>query len=758
MNVRVPDNEKTANALLLKGEHAIFPNLPVPRVYEIFDHAVVDIDDLLDLIYAHGVPTKDLQDEFGNIDETDINGTMMAKLLFEEWKEEVGDESIGTRFGLVSLWSDGFQRAWVKRKNNNVWIMTMTLQNKEKNSTSQFHTYCIALGKGSLDHVPVVDHVMEQFQRARGVKLRYCGRTGTFVNTAVGVNTYAADRIERCAVLRTLFLGDYGLRSHFASALDANALPMCVDCFSSVIASLQRDIHPVFGDDSCQRCCRWDYLSQGPASTTNPLPKHYPATASPDSPEPPSNRTVAERYLLAKRQTFPWLIQGLEYAFHNLTVQQRRLRWSQKNAFDFLRSMAINKALQKKVWNSAVVWLNHPGTLLQYIPPLWLSGFSMERFLNSPMHLLFEGIVLSVMDLIETFTKKVGSNKEFNTLSNEFLSEIGEKFRLDWCKMRLFPHTEWQAEDFLGLSRILPCLYELFLLNKTIPEEHRNAAHSIHQMLNALHVMLSSLMSPEYSSDYEKIDVYVKVFLSSAQRASRLVTGNDQWWTKKGNFVSLLNLSRQIKLFGPIRWYYEGVSERHIQLVKPYLVTNLRKTISYFLSKLTLIHSMKCIGWIKHQLKLNDDDDASQRTYKGYYRYHSLEDLYGQFHVGAPISAVRMKNTALNIVFAVYGTPQEMHLAPIRFESAEVVSISQSIPWSNCEILPIGQHIMSSRDAIDSKIEAFCALVPQKIEGTDFQHKFACVFSDWDIIGKNGDKGRSLLSWHVFNTSEYGGN
>ncbi len=61
------------------------------------------------------------------------------------------------------------------------------------------------------------------------------------------------------------------------------------------------------------------------------------------------------------------------------------------------------------------------------------------------------------------------------------------------------------------------------------------------------------------------------------------------FWYRKSNFVSLLNLSDQIKEYGPLYLHWEGVREKFIQHVKPAL-TNMRTTVSYLVTKLEKIH------------------------------------------------------------------------------------------------------------------------------------------------------------------------
>ena len=120
----------------------------------------------------------------------------------------------------------------------------------------------------------------------------------------------------------------------------------------------------------------------------------------------------------------------------------------------------------------------------------------------------------------------------------------------------------------------MPFVYGLFFLNSTIPSTMFIANEmftAVQQMINALHVMISVLMSPRHH-DIDLIDTHIKVFLSCCDRYKRVSTGNSSSeiprWAKKGNFVSLLNLCDQIEFYGSVRLYWEGSRERFIQVVK----------------------------------------------------------------------------------------------------------------------------------------------------------------------------------------------
>ncbi|KAL9191048.1 hypothetical protein ACHAXT_000754 [Thalassiosira profunda] len=399
-NIRIPSDTKTANAMLLEGRHSMFDNLPVENVHIIGDHAVVSLDGLLDHIVAQGIPIRYVQDEHGKPNTDTINGCEAAQEVYADMLEELRAQSIDPRttaIGLVLLWSDGFQRAYVRQKENSVWILTITILNPDGKAFSAFHTYCVAIGRESLDHTPVIDYVLGQLDVIRRGKLRYSGATGQIITTAFGFMVWGSDRIERDSLLKTSQLGTFGQRSHFASAVDPKALPMCNRCFRQLVGSFGQGSRPYFGDSACPDCCRWDYLSPSPAARTNPLPVRYPNKAASDSPSPPEDRTIHETYVVAKRIQFGWLVQGLEYAYHNLTTNDRQARWIKENMTAFLRSMSVNEAVRDQVWASARSKLRNPAApVIPYIPQLWQSQYRMDRFLNSPMHLLFEGITLRI--------------------------------------------------------------------------------------------------------------------------------------------------------------------------------------------------------------------------------------------------------------------------------------------------------------------------------------------------------------------------
>ena len=106
-----------------------------------------------------------------------------------------------TKYGSFIVWSDGFIRSWVKQKDNNVWILTITIPDPDGSATLKYHTYCVAIGKSSSDHQPVIDYYLKELEMStKGVSL-FDRIQGKYVKVQMGLLAYIADRPERHAII-----------------------------------------------------------------------------------------------------------------------------------------------------------------------------------------------------------------------------------------------------------------------------------------------------------------------------------------------------------------------------------------------------------------------------------------------------------------------------------------------------------------------------------------------------------------------------
>lgn len=192
--------------------------LPSAAVTIVADHAVVSLDSLIDHIMAQGIPILWKQDENGVVNNTTLNGSPAAADVYAEFQAELEDP-VHTTLGLILVWSDGFLRVYVKQKKNSAWIMTIAIPNPDGNSTSIFHTYCIAIGNSSSDHTPVLEYFLKELEVVKREKVRYCGLRGNLVKTSFRMLAYSSDRMERGNLTKTSVGGTFGLSLILRAAL-----------------------------------------------------------------------------------------------------------------------------------------------------------------------------------------------------------------------------------------------------------------------------------------------------------------------------------------------------------------------------------------------------------------------------------------------------------------------------------------------------------------------------------------------------------
>ena len=146
---------------------------------------------------------------------------------------------------------------------------------------------------------------------------------------------------------------------------------------------------------------------------------------------------------------------------------------------------------------------------------------------------MFHGVVANIVELTE---QNLGS--EFIRIFNPCILDILTLW-LDWCHMKLFKRNMWLAEDELGLTRVLPFVYDhvLNLAEKT--KDSNTTSKTLHDLawvFHSLDVMVCIWMTPKESS-VKLIDVHVKFFLSCCGCfiKSYQAKGQIPFWSTKGS-------------------------------------------------------------------------------------------------------------------------------------------------------------------------------------------------------------------------------
>ena len=89
-------------------------------------------------------------------------------------------------------------------------MYTITLPNPGGNATSPFHTYCVAVGAGALNHTSVIDWYATEVDSLMEGSDYYCAFMKKVIHVRIGVVAALADRPEKAYTLKTSLLGIYG--------------------------------------------------------------------------------------------------------------------------------------------------------------------------------------------------------------------------------------------------------------------------------------------------------------------------------------------------------------------------------------------------------------------------------------------------------------------------------------------------------------------------------------------------------------------
>ena len=773
--IRLPRNKKEADRICLDGKYGIFKNIPCPNVHEVEGHACMQIYDIVShhLTLGRGMEyTKTPSRERLN---TGIHGCLAMSELLQNMMG-TSTSSPDDYYTYITTWSDTFLRSYVKQKLNNVWMYTITLPDPNHRATSPYHTYCVAVGAGALDHTCVIDWYSKEIGELMKGRDYYCGSSHQTIHIKLGVVAVLADRPEKAFMLKTALLGTYGQIASWAADIDPDVLPDCDRCFKKRTIALISDRHSKSNLDQCRSCCQWNLKSTSKSRNRILVPNKYPTKSCENSPSAPSDREVGIRYIIPVHQNFEWLIQAVSYAAHNVSAGF----WNKGVMTAYLRTCSVSKSLYNHVWkvcnpksvndNEETDWSTNVGedgeivdgycpVLTEnstVIPSLWKSSLMMSAYIDCGMHLVFHGVVAYCVEEMDSFLSDHALTPKFERLANNYMLDI-QSLRLEWCKMKFFPKTQWQAENELALARIIPFIYGLLFLNLDLPARSNTSletTHAIQQMFHTLHVLVCILMSPR-DPEADEVDEHVKLFLSCCHKFARSYYEKQvtPFWAKTGNFPTLLCLGEQRKRHGPIRWYWEGTSERFIQQLKKAL-KSMRRSPQYFQRKLANMYKTNVMDGLDE--KLNERENSERRSTRMYYQYDSVEQIERKMKLGEVISGFTLKNRN-DILMVAYGETHRrefMNCVELKRQNKGVAHKFVGLAYVQFEMTKDKLNFLEEVhvSTTELRMDHYFLMLPL-IDSGNFEQHFAVIYNDWDVGDENFKKGLPNLCPSCFHTN-----
>ena len=529
VTIKFPREMKDVQRFLTKGAHSIMKNFPVPKVFNLNNHACVGLEETIRIMAGHhGLFGLAWDGRTQKPNKDGLNGTQAVADLVNDIvdamkSDGLSEESIReTHIGWVYFWSDSFLRCFVKQKDNSVWILTVTICPPLNEMSSGKYTHVLAMGKSSEDHTSVIEYYYREVKKLMKGFPTYFGDTNEIRRMSVGCLFHSSDRPERQSITNTRKEGHFGKCSNYAYCVDYDRLPACDECYKETIitvTSRRRRLEY----RQCNKCFKWNIDPNNPLQISCPVSENYPLgpdeiIVEGETLKPPDSRKPGMKFIGPVLLTGSFMTAACLFAY-----EARRCNyWSKANMEEYLRSCNVRHSwiehIEISVKNDKVE--QRRSGIDEIVPQLWLPEydcFRRHRFPMAPMHAIAHNMTAHVMDFHHQILSKWKKFNEFVGFANEIISDI-ETFKLDWCKVKTLPKAAWIGENKMGFVRLSSFLYGMFFLNANINAECRIHVSNMKRMVNAYHALVSLLMSKKSSHECNAGD-NMRLFMSTAHYA-----------------------------------------------------------------------------------------------------------------------------------------------------------------------------------------------------------------------------------------------
>jgi len=678
---RPPTSLQDLRRFYLSGNNSIYKNIPCPSVLEVDNHAYVPLKDIINFGFntldaISIIRSSDYNKPY--TDELSLIHTQKAKHLLMTINQKYAKTDIDPYVMFVTFWSDDFEINHTRRNHSSTWIKTMSFVASKETSISKHYTNVVALGHKNDNHDIINGRINEELLLLQEVNQCYVAQLQENIPIVIYPLAVLADRPERCALNHTLsYSGNATRRWLYSSLTSPDRIASCRQCYLKRLRNyFPKKMLSQTPNRKCGKCCDFDFLATSRAAEFS-VPNKYPTSKHVDSPPLPVGRDIVKdnrtKKLRPIKLSYNILVNGVKAACYNLHTKQ----WKIVETRTYLKTLGISSSLTEKVIAHAV---NNNQNYIDanecvdtvLLPKIWNDKtFSIDQFLETPMHHLFEGIIKSLIEVTMDFLKFNKMWSKYCEIINPILSII-ETLKLDFCRVQSFwgsstdyKPTGWIAENYLGYTRVILIL--LTYMDEMEIQQSRGFVE-LKQMIQTSFVLISHLMS-RTNVESEYVSDLIKIFLSTCDNFDKEFghsSNNIPFWYKKSNFVSLLNLPDQIKEYGSVYLYWEGVKERYIQYVKP-ILKNKRKTGSFLATKLQQLLQQNALDVYKSSFR-----QTSMKNYLRFnnvYIYSSQTDLIERMTLKEPLAVITRKEEVTEC-FAIYKLNYTFITVPIIFDDS----------------------------------------------------------------------------------------
>ena len=666
-NTRLPLTMAEINKFYISKSTSIRKSLPYPKPKEIHNHVFVSLKDVMSHMFAYGTTMNGIcpyenheyMGTYVNTVQHDIAQTpFVTNIINQTLQKFPPTEDLKPLILLGTVWSDGFDANNVVHTAPSIWMRTITIAPPQDMSTSTRHTFVLHMSREGICHEQIdILFCNELYELENGMWF-YSTLLKKSIFVILKIYVYAADRPERGKL--THILGHTGIstkRWMYSAYLPPANMQSCNLCFKWR-SQMAKD-NPTFFNVSnrrCGRCADWNF--DHPQMRVD-LPDGYPETCHSESPSPQNQRQIERvRHLYPMVLTFNNLKASANFIFFNVykkTFTQKIAKVYGKSvglAIDYTQNAVIAKAQKLREENPNMT-CDDVLNKITY-PTLWNCSIQLNQYIDAPMHLIFQGIIKSLIEMISEWlialsTKNVSYHKNFCTIVHPLMVSISN-MNITWCSLNTFNTTKkykptgWIANNYLAFARIMLVVYRYI---RSVVKKSEAGLLECEGMIQSGLCLVSYIMS-KHNNDPKPIMEYTKLFLSCVDKFEAkvyVVTSIKPIWKTRGNFLSLLNLPLQQEYFGTVRNFWEGERERYIQHIKP-LLSQLRHSTSFLVTKLERLYQHIALDYILETIPNSVMAKLKGPTYErncDFLVYKDVEAVNALISKNQPLSGIEIR-------------------------------------------------------------------------------------------------------------------
>jgi len=669
-----------------------------------------------------------------------------------------------------------------KQNRGSVWVYTVTIVGPPGSQNQSNYSYPIAIGSKNVNHDHIIDKIQNELQtlKAGNTKIYHRQLKKKIQVSVLHLLSIADSPERRSKNYITLGNGEFTARWGYAANVNmiSPQLPHCNYCLKAQVLQPCTEITL-----KCEKCLQWNFMSENIELLT---------FESPVSRLKIDKTIIEKIcFTTPKLLTYEYLRSIITFVLCSLLNSKITLKSAVvllKSSG--LNDELINK--MKSYLNEhnddSVTFQENDPVVQDFIPPQlkYKEGPINESYIDAIMHLVFYGTGGSSISEITRFLKLKKKHSSFVTFANEITSTL-INLRLSWCK--LLPYNKgtfggWVAENWIAYLRVCKWIYGQVDTLKSDPlykAPDKNVstwnmkenvawlrAHGISyegnasevktkvkrlkgsinepkvigptggsfqnvvNVLNSMIRMISLLMSDKMTDDTAiQCECSIKIYLSMVNKLDNELpkeNGMKPCWVSKSNFLSLLNLPKQMRLYGPMRRYWEGGyrGEGLIQDLKPLIKNGL--CLNWQVNTLKFFYNLRALSFFDEETKNGTKINSKKNYYGMHHVYDSIKNIEKIYQRREVLSIYQQNNN----VFLVR-VDKETSIQIVKAEHRQDLGKMSYFKWN---IHP--NEILKNLVSMDTI--RHCLLLPLLFQEKGIEHDgiYACIDSDWNELQEKG--------------------